>query len=145
MPQKENNNFFLLLISGKSLISKERCIQTAEKEIFAEYAGSKLKADPVFFISLVGANEDGIVNDDEYIFDIFTKAYDFDGSHVKVVSAQDLWAFYESKNKGAQRVNLDIYFLVEYFIEHHQHGHFVLDECPFLLYKGKLKIAYGEI
>ena len=123
------------LISGKSLISKEKCIQTAEKEILAEAAGSKLKADPVFFISLVGVNELGIVDNDEYIFDVYTKSYDFRGSYVKVVSAQDLWAFYESKNKGANQKDVDIYFLTEFFIQHHLNGHFILDECPFLAMK----------
>ena len=133
--------FFLLQISGKSLISKERCIQTAEKEILAQDAGSKLKADPVFFISLVGVTERGIVAENEYIFDIYTKLYDFYGSHVIAVSAQDLLAFYDSKNKGAKRENVDydvnIYFLVEFFIKHHPNGHFILDECPFLYNFGR--------
>ena len=74
----------------------------------------------------------GIVDKDEYIFDIYTKSYDFNYSQVKVVSAQNLWAFYESKNKGADQLKVDIYYLVEYFVKHHSDGHFVLDECPFL-------------
>ena len=130
--QNEYDDFFRLPVSGKSLISKERCIQTAEKEKFAEDIGSKLKADPVFFISLVGVAFNGIVDEDEYIFDIYTKLYDFHRSYVKVVSAHDLWAFYESKNQGAKREDFDIYFLVEFFIKHHSNGHFILDECPFL-------------
>ena len=70
------------------MISKERCIQTAENEKFAEDVGSKTKANPVFFISLVGANSlKGFVDKDEYIFDIYTTEYDFQGSNVKVVSA----------------------------------------------------------
>ena len=85
-------------------------------------------------------NERGYVGKYEYVFDIYTKAYDFHGSHVKFLSSQDLWAFYEAKNKGANRKWIPIYFLVEYFIQHHQHGHFVLDEVPFLLPRGKLKI-----
>ena len=133
--QYEDDDFFLLLLSGKSLISKERCNQTAEKEISAEDAGLKLKADPVFFISLVGVTGYGIVANDEYIFDIYSKLYDFHGSHVKVVSAQDIWAFYESQNKGAKREDVDIYFLVEFFIKHHPNGHFILDECCFLVPK----------
>ena len=133
----------MLLFSGKSLICKERCIQTSEKERYAEDVGSKSKADPVFFISLVGVDRNGMVEEDEYIFDIYTKAYDFHESHVIVISAQDLWGFYESKNKGADRKKVDIYFLVEYFIEHHQHGHFVLDECPFLAPRSKRTIDQG--
>ena len=120
------------MISGKSLISKERCIQTAENERFAEDVGLKNKANPVFFLSLVGVRNKGFVDQDEYIFDIYTKRYDFQGSNVKVVCAQDLWTFYESKNEGANQFKVDIYFLVKYFIQHHLNGHFVLDECPFL-------------
>ena len=145
MPQNKHYDFSLLQISGKSLISKERCIQTAEKEMFAEGAGLKVKANPVFFITLVGVGVTGIVDNDEYIFDIYTKAYDFQGSHVIVVSAQDLWAFYKSKNKGAVREKFDIYYLVQYFIKHHQHGHFVLDECPFITLIGKLTIALHTV
>ena len=122
----------------------------AEKERFAEDVGLKLKSDPVFFISLVGVDYRGVIDSDEYIFDIYTKSYDFHGSNVKVVSAQDLWAFYESQNKGADRSKVDIYFLVEYFIQHNLDGHFVLDECPFLMVQqvmvpGKQQITtYGK-
>ena len=123
------------------MISKERCIQTAEKERLAEDIGLKIKANPVFFISLVGVDTKGIVVEDEYIFDIYTREYDFQGSYVRVVSAQNLWTFYDSKNKGANQKKVDIYVLVEYFIQHHQLGHFVLDECPFLWSSGKSTIA----
>ena len=80
----------------------------------------------------MGVDELGIVDKVEYIFDVYTKLYDFHGSSVKVVNAQDLWSFYESKNKGANRLLVNIYCLVEFFIQHHLDGHFVLDECPFL-------------
>ena len=91
-----------------------------------------MKADPVFFISLVGVTKYGIVEEDEYIFDIYTKAYDFHGSHVKIISAQDLLVFYQSKDKGAMRKDVDIYFLVDFFIQNHPNGHFIIDECPIL-------------
>ena len=58
----------------------------------------KLNPDPVFFISLVGVNEKGIIDEDEHIFDIYTKLYDFLGCDVKVLSAQDLLDFYKSKH-----------------------------------------------
>ena len=130
-------------ISGKSLICKEKCIQRAEEEHAAKISGLKLKTDPVFFISLVGVSDkydktgmlkkEGIVDEDEHIFDIYTKTYDFLGSDVQVKSAQDLWAFYESKYNGVDRKDADIYILVEYFIQSHPNGHYVLDECPFLM------------
>ena len=96
----------------------------------------KSKADPVFFISLVSVDRHGIIDEHEYIYDLYTKKYDFLGSDVQVISAQDLWNFYESKTQRADRTEVDIYFLVEYFIQHHSNGHFILDECP-IIRKGK--------
>ena len=120
------------MILGKSLICKEKCIQKYEKESNLVDERLKSKPDPVFFLSLVGVDTFGIVNEHEHLFDIFTKLYDFSGGKVKALSAQDLWTFYESKNKGAKREDVDIYTLVEFFIGHRPNGHFILDECPFL-------------
>ena len=92
----------------------------------------KDKADPVYFISMVSVNEKGIVDDHQHIFDVYTKIYDFLGSNVQVISAQDMWAFYEARNHGADKKKINIYELVEYFVRHHLNGHFVLDECPFI-------------
>ena len=114
------------------MICKEKCIQTDEKESNLVDEGLKSYADPSFFISMVGLDEYGEVDEHEHLFDIFTKSYDFHGSNVRVLSAQDLWTFYQSKNKGAQREDVDIYTLVEFFIQHHSNGNFILDECPFL-------------
>ena len=81
---------------------------------------------------MVGVNENGSVAKNEHIFDIFTKLYDFSGSDVQVMSAQDLWKFYESKKKGADKKKIDIYKLVEFFVLYHPFAHYILDECPFL-------------
>ena len=94
--------------------------------------GIKDKADPVFFISMVGVDVYGIVGDHQHIFDVYTKLYDFLGSNVQVISAQDLWSFYEKRNNGAKKEEIDIYQLVEFFVRHHPNGHFILDECPFI-------------
>ena len=124
----------VLIISGKSLVCKEKCIQTTEKERNAKEQGLKRKADPVFFISMVGVDIFGIVDKYEHLFDIYTRAYDLVESDVHVITAQDLWNFYKRKHwyKWNKRRNVDIYELVEFFIRHHPNGHFVLDECPFL-------------
>ena len=102
--------------------------------------GSMPKAD-VYFISLVGVNEEGFVDEHEHIFDIYTKSYDFLGHDVKVKSAQDLWDFYEANHTGADRKKIDVYTAAEYFVEKHSNGHFVVDECPFKSFKmpGKLE------
>ena len=124
------NNF-----SGKSLISKEKAIQVADKEDL------RPDPDPVFFISLVGADKWGFVDKDEHIFDIYTKQYDFHGCNVKVISAQDLRNFYAKHHKldlfrnffrrKAQKKKVDIYTMAEFFVDQHRNGHFVVDECPF--------------
>ena len=81
---------------------------------------------------MVGANAHGEVDEHEHIFDIFTKTYDFLGSHVQMMSAQNLMQFYESKNKGVNKWPVNIYQLVGFFIHYHPYGHYILDECPFL-------------
>ena len=94
--------------------------------------GIKDKSNLVFLISMVGVDQQGIVDDHQHIFDIYTKLYDFLGSNVQIINAQDLWSFYAERNKGANRENINIYQLVKFFIRHHPNGHFVLDECPFI-------------
>ena len=122
------------------MICKEKCIQKYEKESNLVDEGLKSKPDPVFFLSLVGVNGLGKVDEHEHLFDIFTKLYDFIGHKVQVLSAQDLWNFYRSKNKGAERKDVSIYELVEFFIQHHPNGHFTFDECPFL----RTKVENGK-
>ena len=116
------------MFSGKSLISKEKAIQTAEKQDL------KQNPDPVFFISLVGADDRGNVDQAEHIFDVYTRLYDFLGSNVKVLSAHDLRGFYKSKHQGKVA---DIYQMAEFFVEVHSNGHFIVDECPFKKGSGK--------
>ena len=91
----------------------------------------KLNPDPVFFMSFVGVNSQGFVEEHEHIFDIYTKLYDFLGCDVKVISAQDLWDFYKSKHPGADKKKIDVYTMAEFFVDKHSNGHFVVDECPF--------------
>ena len=123
------------------MICKEKCIQVSEEERDTVEQGLKVKADPVFFISMVGFVYEihgnmisGFVDEYEHLFDIYSKAYDFPGRNVKVISAQYLWKFYKRKRwyKWNKRRHVNIHELVEFFIHHHPNGHFVLDECPIL-------------
>ena len=82
-------------------------------------------------MSLVGVDPEGFVVEHEHIFDIFTKEYDFLGSDVKVISAQDLWNFYKSKHPRANRWRINVYTMAEFFVDQHPNGHFIVDECPF--------------
>ena len=77
----------------------------------------------------------GNILNDEHIFDLYTKWYDFWGSTVEVKSAQDLYTYCSELTKNEKRLTKqkwDIYSLVEKFMEHHPHAHYVLDEVPFL-------------
>ena len=91
----------------------------------------------MFFISLVGVDAYGFVDEHEHIFDLYTKLYDFQGSNVKVISAQDLLSFYASNHRMKTawnyitRKKIDVYTMAEFFVEQHSNGHFVVDECPF--------------
>ena len=102
----------------------------------AENTGEKLKADPVFFLSLVGVDKWGKVEEHEHLFDIHSKAYDVLGEHVTIKSAQDLFDFYMQRQTPPFNPDLDIYQLTQFFVSQNSHAHFVIDECPFLMSKG---------
>ena len=61
-----------------------------------------------------------------------SKMYDVHGGKLHVISEQELWHFFASKSKMPNRENVDIYILVEYFVQHHPEGNFVTDDDPFL-------------
>ena len=107
-------------------------MQTSDKEEEEENMGLKPKADPVYFISLVGVDKWGEVDDHEHIFDIYTKLYDFKDHDVIVKSAQDLWDEFAKRNPGSHTRDVNIYQLVEDFVQHNPRAHYVLDECPFV-------------
>ena len=127
------------MITGKSLICKERASQLDEEERNSFESGEKPKANPVFYISMF-SNILGIIDDYEKIFDIYTKLYDFLDTDVKVITPQDLWKFYKSHHKDAEKKEVDIYKLVLFFIEHHPNGHYIVDECPIYATRGKRKV-----
>ena len=89
----------------------------------------------------------GKVEEHEHIFDIFTKLYDFREKNVQVISAQDLLHFYNThqpEDNGTEKSNItskevDIYFLLQFFVEKHPDGHFIIDEFPFY-WKGKIHV-----
>ena len=82
-------------------------------------------------------NNRGKIDDYEKIFDIYTKLYDFLDTDVKVITQQDLWKFYNSHHKDAEKKKVNIYKLVLFFIEHHPNGHYIVDECPIYQEYGK--------
>ena len=85
----------------------------------------------------------GFVDEHEHIFDIYTKEYDFFGSNVQVISAQDLRDFYKKHHKMKTfrnfllRKKVDVYTMAKFFVGQHPNGHFVVDECPFRAGSGK--------
>ena len=112
------------------MLCKEKAGQTSEKEALNP------KPRQVYFISLVGVDGAGQVDDHEHIFDLYTKLYDFYGVDVEVLSAQDLLSFYQQSQAKKSITNADIYTLVKFFVQSNPDGHFILDECPFIR-KGK--------
>ena len=133
---------------------KEKAILTINLEDDAQNLGFKPKATPVFFISLVGANKKGDVEEDEYLFDIYTKEYDFLGTNVQVKSAQYIRDYMKNQEEQASSVFTksmrkfrcigmkeqgDIYSLIERFIKLNPDAHYVLDEVPFLGNDSKTK------
>ena len=87
---------------------------------------------------MLSVDERGEVDDDEHIFDVLTKDYDFIDTDVKVLSAQDLLKFYNN-NQDTKLLtqHVDIYNLVQFFMKNNPDGHFIIDECPVLKQKGK--------
>ena len=84
----------------------------------------------VYFISLVGSDRFGIPEKHKFIFDLLSKEYDFDGTDVNYVDAQELWSFFKKHNPKAVRTNHNVLQLCEYFIEMHPNSSFILDEVP---------------
>ena len=117
------------------MVCKEKANKTAEHEENLANLGIKPIPASVFFISLVGSDPFGKVDDNEHIFDIYTKMYDFHATDVIAKSVQDLWEWQEEKNKGIDKSKIDVYTLVENFVMEHPNAHYVLDECPFLWHK----------
>ena len=71
-------------------------------------------------------------------FDWYTKEYAFVGTNVEVLSAQDLRKFYDQHHQPSmwqKFKRIDIYTLVEFFVERNSNGHFIIDECPILGFK----------
>ena len=120
------------------MICKEKAILIDEKEQNTEANDLKPEANPVFYISLVGAGEYGKIEDSEHIFDLYTKFYDFLGTNVKVKSTQDLWEFYKNYHPDVNKKYVSIYTLLEYFVKSHPAGHFIMDEFPFIRRKSMI-------
>ena len=84
----------------------------------------------VYFISLVGSDRFGVPEKHKFIFDLLSKEYDFNGTDVNYIDAQDLWFFFKKHNPNAVRSNYNVLQLSEYFIEMHPNSSFILDEVP---------------
>ena len=142
--------FLSLTFVGKSLICKEKAAQESEKE------EQSPNSRPVYFISLVGVDKLGEISRFEHIYDVYTKLYDFVSTDVIVLSAQDLWRIYQERKQHEQPTGIlkrivksmscgtkhnetfyleddEIYSVVESFIKNNANGHFIIDECPFIL------------
>lgn len=174
--------YFCYTFAGKTVISKQKAIQTAEED----------ETKDVYFISLVGSTDTGKPMDTRCILDICTKEYDFKSTKVKAIDVPSLLDFlrkqrshvdiddiientlsslFEDKSPtrfgklsllrtlkkklkikekpkqtedhhNGDETNINVYKLVEFFIEKNPHGHFIIDECP-IIRKGKCLVFFS--
>ena len=136
------------------MIVKHKAVQIADQEGRAA-AETITEGCPVYFISLVGIagtsnakclempNAKLNVEEEEGLFDLYTKFYDFhkEGTSDQVVivkTARDIQDWFYSVNselEKGQSKDVSIYTMVQSFIKAHSNGHFFIDECPFLTVK----------
>ena len=92
--------------------------------------------EKVYFLSLVGTDacdhhEKGIPRSALYFYDIKSEM-ELERYGIHFLSAQDLKFFYDGQDQQTKIEQLNIYGLVEYFMEHHPYGSYFLDEVPLI-------------
>ena len=94
----------------------------------------------VYFLSLLGTDSNevygkGIPRTNAFYFYDVKSRIELRRQGIQFKSAQDLQRFYEEqerKNGSKYDTKLNIYRLVEYFMEHNRDGYYFLDEVPLL-------------
>ena len=87
----------------------------------------------VYFISLLASDSVGEIEDEYFTFDIASKL-GFKNTLVEAVDCHDLLRHYNMKiqhTKSKERI--DVYELVEGFVQSYPEASFFIDECPFLI------------
>ena len=100
---------------------------------------------PVYFLSLVGtdANEAwgrGIPRDAYYWYDIKTKM-ELERYGIQCMSAQDLKSYHDEQ-MASPTSELNIYQLVQFFMEKRPDGYYFLDEVPLIAGGMKSPVIY---
>ena len=103
------------MITGKTLICKQRAIQQAEK-----------CENPVYYISLLASDVKGRPDRPRLIFDLLTEV-EFNNKEVIFLDIEGLMQERNTAHDGA-----DVYDLVEIFIKENRGADVIIDECPFL-------------
>ena len=125
--------YLYVLFIGKTLVSKQKAIQ-----IDSDVADNKR----VFYISLLGSDEEGKPNPFRYVFDIITRKFDFWNTNVQAKDVRDLCDHYkQTTNQDSSKAS--IYDLCLHFMRRHLSSHFILDEVPFV--EGDSKYTFLDL
>ena len=89
----------------------------------------------IYFISLVGSDAGdykgkGIPKNAFYIFDVKSKV-ELKKHGIIFLSCQDLLEYYKEKS-GRNGKDINVYELVNYYMERNPNGYYFLDEVPFI-------------
>ena len=140
------------LLTGKTLICKERAIRHSEEN----------PTSTVFYISTVGTHKNGNPRNELFMFDVITKQIEMKHTTVTAIDTIDLLRFYNSYHptfqtyldvsertpnkqmKKKQKVFrdstssfIDVYELLTFFIDENvrrqPEAHFIIDELPIFM------------
>ena len=89
----------------------------------------------IYFISLVGSdagdwNGKGFPRNAFYIFDVKSEM-ELEKHNIKFLSCQDLLEYYQ-KETGLNGEEMNVYELVQFFMEKNPNGYYLLDEVPLI-------------
>ena len=96
----------------------------------------------IYFLSLVAVDKFGIPEKHKFIYDILSEDYDFEGTDVSFIGAQELLKFYKTHNSETLKSDPDILDLTEFFILKHPSSSFIIDEVPSPKQRGVLGSKY---
>ena len=119
--------YFLFFRTGKTVISKQKSIETAENDETKE----------VYFISLVACDGWGRpIGETPYVFDICTKHFDLKNTKVNAIDVPYLLNFFKNHRlTDDEDISNNVYRLLEFFVRNKPNGHFVVDEVPIVCSK----------
>ena len=110
-----------------------------------EYGTEHSNVAEVYYISLVAADARGMPQGEKYVFDVASKL-EMENTNVRAIDAQDLVKFYNDQQAvrggfdpdtaativAVNDGGLNVYELVEFFVQANPNSCIIIDECPFI-------------